>query len=138
MSDERFDRVERWQANADQRFDRIEDWHRKADGRFDRLEDWQRKADGRFDRIETGQRDLTADVRRIDGRLEHLHDRVGVLHTDVLARIAATGEARLPTKREMDQGFADLRELIERRLDPLEAAVRHHSTEINELKKRGG
>ena len=47
-----------------------------------------------------------------------------VLHEGVIARIAAIPEYTDPTKAEMDQGFADLRETITRRLDPLEATVR--------------
>ena len=37
--------------------------------------------------------------------------------------------------RERDRGFADLKEAIGRRLDPLEAAVRQHSNEIERLKQ---
>lgn len=122
MSEERFDRIEEWQRKADERFDRIDHWQANADERFDRIDEWQRKADERF--------------ARIDERFDRVDQRIGVLHEDVLARIAATGELRLPTKGEMDQGFADLREFIERRLDPLEATVRQHTIEINELKKR--
>ena len=43
--------------------------------------------------------------------------------------------AREWPKAEMDRGFADLREAIGRRLDPLETAVRHHSIEIERLKQ---
>jgi len=108
MSDERFDRI-------DQRFEHV-------DERFERIDDWQKRADQRFDRIET--------------RIEYVNQRVGVLHEDVLTRIAATGEARLPTKREMDERFDELRELIERRIDPVDAAIRLHSQEIAALKKK--
>jgi hypothetical protein len=58
-----------------------------------------------------------------------------VLHEDVIARIAAIPEYTGPTRAEMDQGFADIRELIGRRLDPLEATVRQHSIEIERLKR---
>ena len=75
-------------------------------------------------------------LSRMDGRLEEVHQRVGGLHEDVLSRIAAIGDDRGPTKREMNQGFADLREAIGRRLDPLEPAVRDHSRRLNALDKR--
>jgi hypothetical protein len=59
-----------------------------------------------------------------------------VLHEDVIARIAAIPEYTGPTKAEMDQGFADVREMISRRLDPLEATVRQHSIDIEQLKRQ--
>jgi hypothetical protein len=49
-------------------------------------------------------------------------------------RIEATRHTG-PTKLEMDQGFAELGEAVGRRLDPLEAAVRHHTVEIERLKQ---
>jgi hypothetical protein len=58
-----------------------------------------------------------------------------VLHEDVIARIAAIPKYTGPTRAEVEQGFADLRELIERRLDPLEAVVRQHSIDIEHLKQ---
>ena len=134
--DERFDRIDEWQKEAAQHFDRIDDWQKRADQRFERIEDWQKRADQRFERIDDWQ--IQADQRfdRIETRIEYVNQRVGVLHEDVLSRIAATGEARLPTKREMDQRFDELHELIARRIDPLEAAVRDHSQEIAALKKK--
>jgi hypothetical protein len=56
------------------------------------------------------------------------------LHEDVIARIAAIPEYSGPTKGEIQQGFAELRETIERRLDPLESIVRQHTIEIERLK----
>ena len=103
MSEERFVRIEEWQAKADERFERI-------DRRFD-------QADQRFDRID---------------------QRIGVLHEDILARIAAVGEGFPRLEAKMDRRFSELTYLINRRIDPLEAAVRHHSAEIDELRKRGG
>lgn len=129
--------------------------------RFDRI-------DQRLDTVESGQNELRADVRRLDGRIEHLDrdmhalheaaigriedldrrmhllheaaigriedvDRhMHVRHEDVIARIAATPEYTGPTRAE----FAELKEMLSRRLDPLEAAVRLHSVEIDQLKRR--
>jgi chromosome segregation ATPase len=131
------------------------------EARFDRI-------DQRLDTVESGQNELRADVRRLDGRIEHLDrdmhalheaaigriedldrrmhllheaaigriedvDRhMHVLHEDVIARIAATPEYTGPTRAE----FAELKEMLSRRLDPLEAAVRLHSVEIDQLKRR--
>jgi hypothetical protein len=38
----------------------------------------------------------------------------------------------------MREGFDKLRELLERNIDPFNAAVRHHSKEIETLKRRRG
>ena len=101
------------------------------DERFDRIEQ-------RLERLETGQTALRADVSvgfgRFDGRIDDLDQRMHVLHEDVIARIAAIPEYPGPTKAE----FASLREMIERRLDPLEAVVREHSAEIEQLKHARG
>jgi archaellum component FlaC len=120
-----------------------------SEERFDRIEH-------RLDRLEVGQNELkaqlTAQGRRLDGhdgrfdaldrRVESLETRVTdlarhmhVLHEDVIARIAAIPEYTGPTKAEMNHGFADLREMIGRRLDPLEATVRQHSIDIERLKQ---
>lgn len=89
----------------------------------------------RFDRIEER-------LHRLDGRIDTLENRVGdldrhmhVLHEDVIERIAAIPEYAGPTRAEMNHGFAELRELIGRRLDPLEATVRQHTAEIGQLKR---
>jgi chromosome segregation ATPase len=88
---------------------------------FDRIEQ-------RLDRLKGGQQQLRADLGDLD---RHMH----VLHEDVIARIAAIPEYSGPTRAEMQQSFADLRETIERRLDPLEATVRQHTIEIERLKQ---
>ena len=78
----------------------------------------------RFDRIE----------KRLDGlhgRIDDLDRHMHVLHEDVIARIAAIPEYSGPTKAE----FAELREMIERRLDPLERVVRQHGADIERLKR---
>jgi hypothetical protein len=103
--------------------------------RFDRIEE-------RLDRVEAGQQALRMEVvgmgQRVDGleqRVEELDRHMHVLHEDTIARIAAIPEYTGPTKAEMDQGFAGIRELIARRIDPLEAVVRRHSIEIARLKR---
>jgi hypothetical protein len=122
MSEERFDRVE-------QRLDRLEVGQNEL------------RADLRADvgRLESGQQQLRsgleAHVSRLDGRIDDLDRHMHVLHEDVIARIAAIPEYTGPTKAEMQQGFAELREAIDRRLDPLEATVRQHTIEIERLKQ---
>lgn len=103
-----------------------------SEERFDRIEQ-------RLDRLEGGQHELRADleahVGRLEGRIDDMDRHMHVLHEDVIARIAAIPEYAGPTKSEIQQGFAELRETIERRLDPLEAIVRQHTIEIERLKQ---
>ena len=56
---------------------------------------------------------------RIDGKLQEVDRRFD-------ARIAAIPDNTSRLEAKMDRGFADLKEAIGRRLDPLEAAVRQH------------
>jgi chromosome segregation ATPase len=102
---------------SEQRFDRIEERLDRLDGRMDKLDGRMDKLDGRFDKLEA----RVGDVDR------HMH----VLHEDVIARIAAIPEYSGPTRTE----FAEFRELIERRLDPLERLVRQHDADIERLKR---
>jgi predicted phage gp36 major capsid-like protein len=89
--------------------------------------------DHRFAEVKTDMDSQSAELRR----------HMGVLHEEALGRIAATQEYTGPTKAEMNHAFADLKETITRRLDPLEAAARQHSAalrrhdaEIASLKRR--
>jgi hypothetical protein len=92
-----------------------------SDGQFDRIDRRFNEMDQRLDRLEA----------RLDGRISDLDRHMRVLHEDVIARVAALPEYSGPTKAE----FAELKDLIERRLEPLEAAVRHHSADIERLKR---
>ena len=100
--------------------------------RFDRIEQ-------RLDRLEGGQHELRADLEahggRLEGRIDDLGRHMHVLHEDVIARIAAIPEYTGPTKAEIQQAFAELRETIDWRLDPLEAIARQHTIEIERLKQ---
>ena len=77
-----------------------------------------------LERLDTGQGKMSDRIEALD---QHMH----VLHEDVIARIAATREYTGPTRAE----FAELKEMLGRRLDPLEATVRLHSREIDKLKR---
>ncbi len=70
----------------------------------------------------------------MEDRIEVLDRHMHVLHEDVIGRIAALPEYIGPTKAE----FAELKEMIGRRLDPLEATVRQHSLDIERLKNSRG
>ena len=108
---------------AEDRFDRIERWQSKADARFDRIDDWQSTADARFERLEQ--------------RLSQLDDNMHVLHEDVMSRLKAMPEQVVPTRSEMMDGFAEIKEMIGRRLDPLEAVVKQDTKDIQRLKETG-
>ena len=77
----------------------------------------------RLDRLETGQGKMSDRIEALD---QHMH----VLHEDVIARIAATRDVRARRAE-----FAELKEMLGRRLDRLEATVRLHSREIDKLKR---
>ena len=95
-----------------------------SEERFDRIEQ-------RLDRLEAGQVGLRNHVGRLDRRFDDLDRHMHVLHEDVIARIAAIPEYAGPTRA----AFTELREIIERRLDPFEATVRQHTIEIERLKQ---
>jgi hypothetical protein len=89
------------------------------------------------DELRLGQEALRADVRRIDERIVELDRHMHVLHEDVIARIAAI-PTDVPSRAEMFRAVGDQGEAFARRLDPLEAAVRQHSAEIERLKGSQG
>ena len=152
MSDERFDRIERWQTRADERFDRIDRVLDRIEGRMggldgrmggldgrmdglegrmDGLEGRMDTFDGRMDRLETGQREL-------GDRIETLDDGMHALHEDVVAKIRAVAEFATIVDERMDRRFTEVKEAIAREVDPMKLAIRHHSSEIDRRKKRGG
>ena len=94
---------------SEERFDRIEQ-------RLDQLEYGQIELKEGQTRLQAGQDDVRSALTDLD---RHMH----VLHEDVVARIAAIPEYTGPTKAE----FAELKEMIGRRLDPLDAAIQHHN-----------
>jgi predicted nucleic acid-binding Zn-ribbon protein len=110
---------------SEQGFDRID---RRLDGLENSVERIDRRlgvVDGRLERLETGQSETNR-------RLEDLGRHMRVLHEEAMAAIAATREYSGPTKAE----FAELKDLLSQRIDPLEATVRIHSREIDGLKER--
>ena len=118
MSEERFDRIE-------QRLDRVEAGVVKLDTRLDDLTGDVSRLDSRLD-------ELSGHVSSLDSRIDDLGRHMRVLHEDTIARIAATREYTGPTREE----FAELKDMIGRRLDPLETVVGQHSIDIERLKRR--
>jgi len=96
---------------SEERFDRIDQRFADVDARFDGV-------DRRFDGI--------------DARLDGIDQRIGVLHEDLIGRIAAVSERKAVTEDQFAAGIADLKDSIGRRLDPLELAVRTHTEELKQ------
>jgi chromosome segregation ATPase len=124
--------VSRAGAGMNERFDRI-------DSRLDRLEAGQDDLRSDVKNLQAGQDSLRSDVRELRADhgtlrtdLEDLGRHMRVLHEEVLDRIRAIPEYSGPTRAE----FAELKEMLGRRLDPLEATVRQHSAEIEHLKQQ--
>src|SRR5690348_11667185 len=92
----------------------------QARARFDRTDDRLDRMDQRFDRI--------------DQRFDLLHEEVrhmGVLYEHSITTLADSHGYTGPTKEE----FAELKEIIGRRIEPLEKVVRRHSADIEGPKR---
>lgn len=81
-----------------------------SEDRFDRI-------DTRLDRLEHGQEALRAEVG-------DLRRHMGVLHEEVLDRIQTLAFDPAPLRREFRAGDAALREEFNRRIEPIETAMR--------------
>jgi len=63
-------------------------------------------------------------LKRIEAKLDGLGREMRVLHEDLVGRIADLAPDYTPMRREFQQADAELRESIDRRLQPLEAEAR--------------
>jgi hypothetical protein len=102
---------------------------RMSEERFDRIDQTFTRIDQRFERVDQRLDALRADMNT---GFAELRRHMGVLHEEVLDRIAGTREYTGPTREE----FTELKEMIGRRIDPLEATGRQHSVEIERLKRK--
>ena len=114
MSEERFNRIEAQIVGVNQRIDAR---FAKIDERFDAV-------DKRFDAVDRRFDAIVGRFGDVDGRIDELRTHMGVLHEDTLARIAAISEQPLATKTDIDNVVTKIDALIERRIVPLEVAVR--------------
>ena len=93
----------------------------------------------RFDRIENvlrlGLTELRSGQVELRSSLADLDRRMHVLYEDLKSDIK-TLRPEGPTHAEVKGWDAEVRENLGQRIDPLEAAVRHHSGEIEGLKQR--
>lgn len=136
---ERFDRLEqsvheRFGA-ADKRFDRLEKAITNVrDELTHRIDGMSERIDGMSERID-GLSELPQRVDGVSRRLDELSLRVGVLHEDLVERIAASSERNAISREEFRLAIAELTENFGRRIDPLELTVREHSVDIATLKR---
>jgi hypothetical protein len=85
-----------------------------------------------------GQETLEKRLTALDERTGELRTHMGVLHEDVIDRIQAIADPTHLLRREMRAGDAAVLEACDRRLTPLELAVREHSTELKKRRRRNG
>jgi hypothetical protein len=91
--------------------------------------------DARFDVVDARFDAVDARFNAVDRRFDALDQRIGVMHEDLIRRIAGASERNAVSRQELKDAVAALTEQFGRRLDPLEAAVREHSRDIAELKR---
>ncbi len=136
MSEERFDQIDETLSAFRDRFESVDQRLVAIDRRFDEV-------DRRFDAVDRRFEAVDRRFEAVDQRFDDLERHMHVLHEDVIARIAAIPDNTARLEARMDRGFAELKEALDRRLDPLEAVVRDHSAalrrhdeEIDALKRR--
>jgi chromosome segregation ATPase len=111
--DGRLDRI-------DGRLDRIDDRLDRVDGQLDRVDGQLDRVDGRFDRVDGRLDRVDGRFDRIDGRL----DKLEINHETLSHEMRLLAEAQASSHDAMTRGFNDLREELDRRLGPIETAVR--------------
>jgi archaellum component FlaC len=143
MSEARLERIESTveQFAAGQqmlgvRLDGVETRLDRVETRLDRVETRLDRVETRLDRVEMRLGGVETRLGGVESRVEDLDRHMHVLHEDVIDRIRSLANPDAITKRDLQRGFDELREAIGRRLDPLEATVRRHTDEIEQLQRR--
>ena len=106
--------------------------------RFDGLDRRLNIVDTRLDTVDGRLDGIDGRLEGIDGRLDELRRHMGVLHEDAIGRIAAISEGPLATKADINKVVAKIDELVDRRIVPLEAAVRSLNRERKARSPRRG
>ena len=88
-----------------------------SEERFDRIET-------RLDRLEHGQETLRVEVGDLRAEVGDLRRHMGVLHEEVIDRLQTLAFDPAPLRREFRAGDAALRAEFNRRIEPLETAMR--------------
>ena len=98
---------------SEEQFDRVE-------GRLDGLEGKVDVLQADVTVLKTDVVVLKSDVAGLKTEVVDLRRYVGVLHEDVIDRIKAIPDWSVELRREMREGFAEMREANSRRFEPLE------------------
>jgi tetrahydromethanopterin S-methyltransferase subunit G len=130
MSEERFDGIEQKLIMIDHRFDAVDQRLDGIDKRFDGVDQRFNGIDKRLDGVDQRFDALTAEMK---AGFAETRRHAGVLLEEAKDLIRAIPEYSGPSKTE----FAELRDLMERRVGTLEKVVRQHGTDISELKRAG-
>ena len=141
MSEERFNRIDATLADingklveSDRRFDHIDRKLIDIDGRLAESDRRFGRTDERLDRMDQRFDRMDERFDRMDERFDSLHEEVrhmGVLYEHAITTLADSHGYTGPTREE----FAELKEMIGRRIEPLEKVVRRHSADIEDLKR---
>jgi hypothetical protein len=99
---------------SEERFDRIET-------RLDRIEGEVAATRQEMHELNTETREM---IEKLDGDLRR---HMGVLHEDLVSRIAALAPDFAPIRREFREGDVRLREELSQRIQPLEAFAREET-----------
>lgn len=99
-----------------------------SEARFDRI-------DERLDVLTADVAVLKTDVTGLKAETRDLRTHMGVLHEEVLDRIAALG-ADDSLRREMQAGFAEIKRMILDHAVPGEAADRHFAATLADHERR--
>ncbi len=136
MSEERFDaidgrldRLEKGQTELRGAVARLETGQAELRGAVSTLETGQTELQGSVAKLETGQAELRGEIGRLDGRIDTLDRHMHVLHEETISRIAAISELPWATKADINRVVDKIDELVDRRIVPLEVAVRSLSRE---------
>jgi phage shock protein A len=88
--------------------------------------------------LKTDVAGLKTDVAGLKTDFGDLRQHMHVLHEDMMANFAKASERDVVTRSEFHATLAERDERVNRRLDPLELAVRAHSADIAKLKRTRG
>lgn len=103
--------------------DRLNRLEQKVDAGFARVDQRFEAVDQRFEAID---RRFEAIDRRFEG-VERRLDRIEVAVEDIRDQVRHTAEGHAATQALIHRKFDEVVARIDRRVDPIELAVRHHS-----------
>jgi len=109
-----------------------------SEERFDRIDQEIAGLKTDVSGLKTDFSELKTDFSELKTDFTDLRQHMHVLHEDMLANFAKASERDVVTRGEFHATLAERDERVNRRLDPLELAVRTHSADIAKLKRTRG